>query len=552
MTAQSSDNPVLQKTLALLVHQVELTPDEVAQLRLSHLHLAGQKPNISFVPAGSDEPKTVELDLEAHRALVGWLVARPDSKGSYLFPGVQAEPMPVAEIERLVQAGEDAPAKAEPPPPAEAAPPPDESPSEADGEPAMPPPPRPSSPPGPPGFRPEPPPSRPEDMGPAGPPPPERLDATLVSRPKSTPAPEESDRVDLPLPTTAPRPPVAPPEADEPELGPEDKPTPARDDDSQATPSSPEPQPGRLRPPAPPGAKKSAGRPGAVAPPSLGAKPKVTAARAAQKAPPLTQKPLWQRYLWPGVLVLVLLPCLVCGGGGWYLYQNDATGGWLAGLLGPAATVEPVIVSLETVEAESAAGGAFESPLNSPLPTPTLPPTATATASPTPTPLPTNTPVQPETPTLQPTDTPVPTDTPLPTDTPAPTNTPTQSPPAATATPANTPTPAMKYEAPVLLEPEDGYAFIQGNTIVLRWEPVGELAPDEQYAVRLIYKYQDKITYQGANIKETEWTIPLSMYGQIDGPDYLYEWFVTVERLNDDGSGTSISPESEHRRFVWR
>ena len=62
----------------------------------------------------------------------------------------------------------------------------------------------------------------------------------------------------------------------------------------------------------------------------------------------------------------------------------------------------------------------------------------------------------------------------------------------------------MKYNAPVLLEPEDGYAFIQGNTIVLRWEPVGELAPDEQYAVRMVYSFQNAPTYQGANIKESD------------------------------------------------
>jgi hypothetical protein len=25
-----------------------------------------------------------------------------------------------------------------------------------------------------------------------------------------------------------------------------------------------------------------------------------------------------------------------------------------------------------------------------------------------------------------------------------------------------------------------------------------------------------------------------------------------VERLNEDGSGTAISPESEHRTFTWK
>ena len=80
----------------------------------------------------------------------------------------------------------------------------------------------------------------------------------------------------------------------------------------------------------------------------------------------------------------------------------------------------------------------------------------------------------------------------------------------------------------------------------------GELAPDEQYAVRMVYRYQNEPTYQGANIKESEWLVPLSLFGQIDGPDYLYEWYVGVERLHDEGSGTPISPESERRTFTWR
>jgi hypothetical protein len=124
--------------------------------------------------------------------------------------------------------------------------------------------------------------------------------------------------------------------------------------------------------------------------------------------------------------------------------------------------------------------------------------------------------------------------------------------PAETPTPEEPATPAMKYGAPVLIEPEDDFNFIQGNTIILRWESVGELAPDEQYAVRMVYKYNNEPAYQGANIKEAEWQVPLSLFGQIDGPDYLYEWYVQVERLNDDGSGTAISPESDRRRFTWR
>ena len=93
MTEQSGIEATLARTLQALVRQVGLSPEEVAGLRLSHLHLAGKSPNLAFTPEGSDSAKTVELDLEAHRALVGWLVARPDSKNDFLFPGEGDEPL---------------------------------------------------------------------------------------------------------------------------------------------------------------------------------------------------------------------------------------------------------------------------------------------------------------------------------------------------------------------------------------------------------------------------------------------------------------------------
>jgi hypothetical protein len=242
-----------------------------------------------------------------------------------------------------------------------------------------------------------------------------------------------------------------------------------------------------------------------------------------------------------GALV-VIIPCLFCAGGGWLVWQSDTGSNLLANLGLPApGDEEPTAEPVETVEP------VFESPVQSVLPTPTETVTATETATPVPI-------VPTDTPTAIPTDTPeaTPTDTPAPTDTPEPTSAPTSAQPAATAIPTDTPEPALKYGAPKLLEPANNFAYIRGNTVVLRWEPVGELAPDEQYAVRLVYRYQNKDTYGGANIKEVEWTLPLSLYGQIDGPEFLYEWFVQVERLNDDGSGTAISPESEHRKFTWR
>ncbi len=195
--------------------------------------------------------------------------------------------------------------------------------------------------------------------------------------------------------------------------------------------------------------------------------------------------------------------------------------------------------------------------------TPTLTPTSTETPTPTQTPTATPTP----TPTLEPTNvspvsTPTPTDTPLPTNTPSPTSPP---PPTETPTPTNTPAPAAplpsatntptsgpEYAAPELVSPEDNSNFIPGNTIDLKWKSVGELAGNEQYAVRLVYFHNSEVVYRGTQLKETQWTVPFELYHDADGPEFKYTWYVYVEAVQPDGTGIAISPESEHRTFIWK
>jgi hypothetical protein len=252
-----------------------------------------------------------------------------------------------------------------------------------------------------------------------------------------------------------------------------------------------------------------------------------------------------------GGIALIVLFCAGCLLGTGYLALQTEMGHDVAvalRLIDEDTGAESASAEAATATAEAALAAA-----NSPLPTPTLPPTSTPTSlPPTETPIPTET----STPTPEPVETA--TATPVPTDTPLPTETPTPEPPPATPTPVPTEPPveetepATNYGPPVLLEPENDFRFIGGNTIVLRWQPVGELASDEQYAVRLVYNFNNQVTYQGANIKETEWTIPLSLYGQIDPPENRYEWFVVVERMNEDGTATAVSPESEHRTFTWK
>lgn len=212
----------------------------------------------------------------------------------------------------------------------------------------------------------------------------------------------------------------------------------------------------------------------------------------------------------------------------------------------PVAEVEATATSTATTSAVS----------TSPVGTPTVQPTATPepielpTSSPTDTPPPelTESPAPTNTPTSIPTETP----SPAPTDTPTPTPTDTPQPaPPPTSQPAPPGASGFKYSAPQLISPEPNARFIAGNTIDLKWASVGELANNEQYAVRLVYFHETEPVYKGDQLQDTQWTIPLELYHEADGPKFEYFWYVYVERVQSDGTGIPISPESEHRFFTW-
>src|SRR4029450_7841564 len=76
------------------------------------LHLVGKNPYLSFKTGEEGPIKKVELDLEAHRTLVGWLVARPDSISDLLFVNENSEALDRLEIEQAVEdiEAEEAPA----------------------------------------------------------------------------------------------------------------------------------------------------------------------------------------------------------------------------------------------------------------------------------------------------------------------------------------------------------------------------------------------------------------------------------------------------------
>ena len=255
-------------------------------------------------------------------------------------------------------------------------------------------------------------------------------------------------------------------------------------------------------------------------------------------------------------LVLLLFICGMALASGTFLLAPTLEDWWAS----PAPT--QIIASAPEVETmpEAPAETPTPRPTDTPEPSPTL--EATATAEPT------NTPEATETP--EPTETAEPTETP--TETPTPTDTPT-SVPTATDTPepsdedtddANTededaddedessspPAPLIRYEAPILTTPISNTKFIPGNTIDLKWESVGDLRANEEYAVRLVYFYQGEAKYRGINTKQTEWTVPFELQ-EADGPEFKYTWYVYVEAIQEDGIGIQVSEESTYRDFLW-
>ncbi|MCB0166066.1 MAG: AAA family ATPase [Anaerolineae bacterium] len=207
--------------------------------------------------------------------------------------------------------------------------------------------------------------------------------------------------------------------------------------------------------------------------------------------------------------------------------------------LTPQPTVEPSIISTNepTIMPQPTVAPTVEEI----TPTATeLEPTASLTAPP----VDTSTPVSPA---------PTSTHTPVP---PLPTS--TNTPPTVTDTPVSEPAATSvpvvvkpTYSAPALLSPVQDTALSSGDEVILRWESVGELAENEQYAVRLIYQSQEEEQWSGDQLHSTEWILPRRFLEQVDGPDFKFKWFVYIERVND-GQTEAVSPNSETWTFYWK
>lgn len=185
-------------------------------------------------------------------------------------------------------------------------------------------------------------------------------------------------------------------------------------------------------------------------------------------------------------------------------------------------------------------------------PTPTVTPTFTPTATPSPTATPTDTP----TPTFTFTPTPIPpTATPTATETPLPVDT---LPPTETPTPTVTPTPTPRFGKPVITGPENGKIFGRNQELVLKWEDIGPLDPNQYYAIRMTWQQNGQLAYGGTNVKENFWIVPPEAYwGKADEfTGRKYEWYIYIEEITTNSSGQEIarpvSPVSDTYYFLWQ
>ncbi len=138
--------------------------------------------------------------------------------------------------------------------------------------------------------------------------------------------------------------------------------------------------------------------------------------------------------------------------------------------------------------------------------------------------------------------------------------------PTQTTKPTPTQTPAaaeFKYPPPVLLEPPNNRPVSWKSTVLLVWEPVGELAEDEYYHVHLERppKPGTDQEWYGDYVftKDTQFLVEGAFLDpfhlpQNQGYGVVYWWVRVVRKIGEDENGkpigVDISPPSEKRTFI--
>jgi hypothetical protein len=128
---------------------------------------------------------------------------------------------------------------------------------------------------------------------------------------------------------------------------------------------------------------------------------------------------------------------------------------------------------------------------------------------------------------------------------------------APTGTPTPTATPTPRFVKPVLVGPPSDNIYSRNEELVLRWQDMGLLAPNETYAVRLTWLQNGQLSFGGTNVKENFWMVPPGLYwglaDQFTGRKY--EWYVFVEAIvteNGQQVAKPVSEVSDRWTFLWQ
>jgi hypothetical protein len=138
------------------------------------------------------------------------------------------------------------------------------------------------------------------------------------------------------------------------------------------------------------------------------------------------------------------------------------------------------------------------------------------------------------------------------------TQAPTRAAPTLTPRPSATP----KYAAPILSEPPYGVSISWSYKALLMWQPVGDLAEDEYYCVRLdAYRESDQSPWYGDYVftKDSSFLAGDAFLAPFHPPESqgranVYWWVSLVRKTGEDQAGkpvgVEISPPSDKWLFV--
>jgi hypothetical protein len=115
------------------------------------------------------------------------------------------------------------------------------------------------------------------------------------------------------------------------------------------------------------------------------------------------------------------------------------------------------------------------------------------------------------------------------------------------------PPPEMKWNPPVLVEPEDGAVIGPEDNAILVWK-WGQLGEDEYYHLSVCWGGCDSPEdFYDHYLRDTEWIFPERLRGSAPGD--RFHWDITVRyRIGNTAAGPSdppVSPPSETRVFLF-